>query len=185
VTGVQTCALPILDGVIVNPTLVLGAGDIYRQAGSIITQVASRKLTVATEGGINCVHIADVVDGHLAALACGRTGERYILGGENLTHLALIQEIAEVVGVPVPGQVVPSWLLRSLAGPAQTLSKFLDLPISPNLLRFAGLYFYYITRKAENDLRLPVHRPIRDAISEAFDWFQQGAVSHQSHSSPG
>jgi dihydroflavonol-4-reductase len=59
---VQKAVAMGLDAVIVNPALVFGAGDIYRQAGSVITQVAERRLSVATEGGINCVHIADVTE---------------------------------------------------------------------------------------------------------------------------
>jgi dihydroflavonol-4-reductase len=171
---VQKAVAQGLDAVIVNPTLVFGAGDIYRQAGSIITQVAERRLTIATEGGVNCVHIADVVDGHLAALKLGRTGERYILGGENLTLLQLVQMSAEVTGVPIPNLVVPAWLLRWFSLPAHMLQNFLNLPVSPELFRMAGTYFFFDLKKAETELGLAQHRPVRDALVETFDWFQQG-----------
>lgn len=163
-----------LDVVIVNPTLVFGGGDIYRQANSIVTQVAQQRLRFATEGGINCAHIDDVVEGHLAALNRGQTGQRYILGGENLTYLELLRVIAEVVGVPAPTQVIPASLLRLLAGPAQTLRAFLNLPISPDLLRMAGRYFFYDTCKAEDELGLRYHRPFQQAVTEAYHWFQMG-----------
>lgn len=170
---VQKAVAQHLDVVIVNPTLVFGAGDIYRQAGSIITQVAEQRVGVAVEGGLNCVHVADVIDGHLAALACGRTGERYILGGENLTHLRLLQIIAEVTGAPGPSMVLPTGLVRSLAGPAQALRTFLTLPVSPELLRLAGYFFYYDLSKSESELGLTSHRPVKDAIREAYEWFRQ------------
>jgi dihydroflavonol-4-reductase len=171
---VQKAVASGLDVVIVNPTVVFGAGDIYRQAGSIITQVSQRRLTVATDGGINCVHIADVVDGHMAAMACGKTGERYLLGGENLTYLALLQMIAEVANVPAPNLLVPAQVLRFIAAPVQTLRTFLSLPVSPVLLHLAGRFFYYDLKKAETELGLSRHRPVVEAIREALEWFQPG-----------
>jgi dihydroflavonol-4-reductase len=171
---VQKAVAAGLDAVIVNPSVVFGAGDIYRQAGSIITQVAQRRVSVATEGGINCVHIADVVDGHLAALACGKTGERYLLGGENLSYLELMQLIAGAAGVPAPNLLVPASLLRFIAGPAQLLRTFLTLPVSPEMLHMAGTYFFYDLKKSETELGLSLHRPVIDAIREALEWFRPG-----------
>ncbi len=170
---VQKAVAQGLDVVIVNPTLIFGAGDFYRQSQSLITQIAVRRLTVAVEGGINCVHIADVVDGHLAALECGARGQRYILGGENLTHAQLLAVIAEVTGVPAPNQILPTRLVRAAAGPAQLLHSFLSLPVSATLLRLAGYYFYYDTRKAQSALGLGLSRPVRDAVAEAHAWFTQ------------
>jgi dihydroflavonol-4-reductase len=171
---VQKAVAMGLDAVIVNPTYVLGAGDVYRQAGSIVSQVAERRLSIATEGGINCVHVADVTEGHLAAMACGKTGERYILGGENLSHLQLLQLIAGAANVPAPSMVLPAGLVRSLARPAQILRNFLNLPVTPELLRMAGVYFYYDTKKAAAELGMASSRPVIDAVNEALEWFQLG-----------
>ncbi len=172
---VQKAVAQGLDVVIVNPTLVFGPGDIYRQSSSIINQVAERRVSVAIEGGINCVHIADVIDGHLAALSCGRTGERYILGGENLTHLQLIQAIAEATGAPRPTLVLPGWLGRVLSGPAGLFETFLSLPVSPELLHLAGYCFFYDLRKADRELGLAQRRPVKDSIAEAYQWFNETA----------
>lgn len=169
---VQKAVASGLDAVIVNPSLVFGGGDVYRQSGSIITQVAERRITVAIEGGVNCVHIDDVVAGHLAALERGATGERYILGGENLSILELLSLIAEVTGVPAPNLVLPGWLVRSLGGPAHLLQGFLNVPISIDLLRLAGYNFFYDRSKAETVLGLTNCRPVREAIEEAAAWFQ-------------
>lgn len=169
---VQKAVAQGLDAVIVNPGLVFGAGDVYRQSGSIIMQVAARHLSVAMEGGVNCVHIADVTDGHLAAMTLGRTGERYILGGENLTHLGLLQVIAGVTGVAAPNLVLPTGLVRMLARPARTFKAFLNLPVSPELLQLAGYYFFYERKKAAMDLGLTEPRPVSEAIAEAYAWFK-------------
>jgi dihydroflavonol-4-reductase len=170
---VQKAVAQGLDVVIVNPSVVFGAGDIHRQAQSIISQVAGRKLGVAVEGGVNAVHIGDVVAGHLAALERGKTGERYILGGENLTFLELLEKIAKVVGAPAPNLVLPAGLVRAAGGLAGLLHNFLDLPISPELFHMAGYYFYYDTRKAQVELGLPPPRPVEEAIAEAVEWFRQ------------
>jgi dihydroflavonol-4-reductase len=170
---VQKAVAQGLDVVIVNPSVVFGAGDIHRQSSSIINRVAGRKLGVAVEGGINAVHIADVVAGHLAALEHGKTGERYILGGENLTFLELLEKIAGVVGVPAPNLVLPAGLLRAAGGVAGLLQNFLDLPVSPELFRMAGYFFHYDTRKAQVELGLPPPRPVEGAIAEAYEWFRE------------
>jgi dihydroflavonol-4-reductase len=169
---VQRAVAQGLDVVILNPTVVFGAGDVYRQTSSLVTQIAERRLSVAIEGGINCVHVTDVVEGHLAALACGVPGQRYILGGENLTHLRLLQIIAECTEAPPPSVMLPTWLVRSLAGPASLLNAFLNLPVSPELLRLAGYCFFYDTHKAEQELGLTQHRPVKEAVNEAYTWFK-------------
>ena len=173
---VQKAVAQGLDVVILNPTLVFGAGDAHRQSTSIITQVAGLRVSVAVEGGINCVHIDDVVEGHLAAMEYGQTGQRYLLGGENLVYLELLQMIAEVAGVDSPNLVLPTRLVRSLAGPARTFKAFLNLPVSPELLHMAGYYFFYDYQKAARELHLPEPRPVREAIRQAYAWFMTGST---------
>jgi dihydroflavonol-4-reductase len=170
---VQKAVTSGLDVVIVNPTVVFGGGDIYRQGSSIIMQVAEHKVNVLVEGGLNAVHILDVVEGHLAALECGRCGERYILGGENLTHLDLVRKIAGIVGATVPVLVLPGGLVRAGAGPLRLLEPFLDLPVSAGDMHMAGYHFYFDTRKAQVELGLLPPRPVGNAILEAYDWFKQ------------
>lgn len=169
---VQKAVAQGMDVVIVNPTLVFGPGDIYRQTNSLIQLVAKRRLSVAVEGGINVVHVQDVVDGHLAALEHGRCGERYILGGENLTYLQLINATAEVTGVPAPNLVLPGWLLRPLAAPIHQLQAFLDLPMPADMLRLAGRCFFYDLHKAAQELGWQPRCSARQAIQDAYNWFQ-------------
>ena len=77
-----------LDAVIVNPAAVFGPGDHYQISGSMIVEFARRRLPAVPAGGLCVVDIDAVVQGHIAAAERGRTGERYILGGENLAHRA-------------------------------------------------------------------------------------------------
>lgn len=168
---VQKAVAQGLDCVIVNPSVVFGAGDVNRQESSVIMHVARRKIPFIPEGGWNAVHIADVVDGHLAALERGRCGERYILGAENLSTLEAIRRIAGVVKAPVPALVLPRWVILLMSGPMRLLDRFLDIPVSTSDLRLGGLYFYYDCRKAQEELGLPPPRPVDQAFSDAYAWF--------------
>jgi dihydroflavonol-4-reductase len=169
---VQKAVAQGLDVVIVNPAVVLGPGDINRVSGDVIVHAAQGHIPVAVPGGLNIVHIDDVVRGHLAALAYGRTGERYILGGENMTHLSFLKVVAEVVGVHPPRLVLPGRFTRLLVWPASLAGKLLPLPISADSFHRAGYYFYYDTLKARLQLGLKETLPARQAIADAFTWYQ-------------
>ena len=118
---VQNAVALGLDAVIVNPSLVIGKGDINRVSGEAIMHVARGNLKVSSQGGLNAIHIADVVRGHIAALEKGQTGERYILGSENMTHQSFLELTAEVVGVDPPRIMLPGRILRALSEPVTHL----------------------------------------------------------------
>jgi dihydroflavonol-4-reductase len=169
---VQKAVAQSLDVVIVNPAVVVGAGDINRISGNLILQIARGRLPITIEGGLNVVHIQDVVAGHLAALERGRTGERYILGGENLPHTKFFEQIASVVGARPPWLKLPGRLVRLLSGPVRLADRLFNLPVKGEALRRAGYYFYFDTHKAQTELALSEPRPARQAITEAYQWYQ-------------
>jgi len=85
--------------VIVNPSTPIGPRDVRpTPTGRIIIEAASGRMPAFVETGLNFVHVADVAAGHLTALNRGRIGERYILGGENVTLRQLLIDIAGIVG---------------------------------------------------------------------------------------
>jgi len=169
---VQRAVAAGLDVVIVNPSVVVGAGDVNRVSGEVIIQAARGRLLASTMGGMNVVHIEDVVQGHLAALERGRTGERYLLGGENMCLADYLNLVADVLGVRKPRMVVPAGLARRLARPLSTLLGLLALPVRADLLRFAGYYFYYDTSKARRELGLEEPQPVELAVAEAAIWYR-------------
>lgn len=166
-----------LDAVIVNPSVVLGAGDLYRQRSSFVAQVAGRRVKFLTQRGLNIVHVEDVVDGLLAACERGRCGERYILGGENIPIPALLKEIARLAGVPAPRIPLPAWLVRLSAPLAKAVAPILRLPIQPSQFKQAGLYFYVDNSKARRELGLARPRPLDQAIAETLAWFKAQPAS--------
>ncbi len=166
-----------LQAVIVCPSAVFGAGDWYRTSKSLVAHLGRGAWVPLLDGGLNAVHIDDVVAGHLAAVERGRTGERYILGGENLTLAEMFRITAQVVGrrsprLRIPLRAVPA--VRRLLEPARSI---LRLPIEPSLLWLAGYYFFYDTRKATVELGLPPARSYRQAAEETYAWLlRAGAV---------
>lgn len=173
---VQRAVARGLDAVIVNPAAIYGAGDVNRVSGDLIIQIVKGRLPWAIHGGMNVVHVRDVAEGILAAYFKGRTGERYLLGGENMTHMDLERLIAGVVGKKPPARYLPVGLMRAMATPVDLLSRFFPLPFNGDILRFAGLYFYYDTQKAERELGLSDKRTIYQAIQDAYQWYRERGV---------
>lgn len=165
-----------LDAVIVNPTSVFGAGDLLRNQTSVIRMVAERGMHLSAPGGMNVVHINDVVQGHLAALEHGRCGERYILGGENIPHSRFIQSIMDSAGSHAQLINLPLPLVSLVRKLFFMTSRLLHLNINPSILNLAGYYFYYDLEKSSRELRLPTPLDARQAVADALQWFKEHPI---------
>jgi dihydroflavonol-4-reductase len=174
---VQNAVARGLDAVIVNPSVVMGAGDHYRMNNHTVVLIARQRLPLYVNGGINIVHIDDVTAGHIAALERGKRGERYILAGENLTIPQFIKTCANIAHVPMPRLHLPAGLVRHMPGILRILRPVFTLPINPDETRFAGYYFFYNTRKAQVELGLASPHSAEEAARDAYNWFvEQGAL---------
>lgn len=162
-----------LDVVICNPSYVIGPGDIYRVKDSPFKILSSNKLPFIPSGGVNIVHIQDVVNGHLAAMEYGKRGERYILGNENLTFKALIEKFTHITHAKIPKIIVSGKILRSVVKPLQLFQSIIKLPVPIDLLRFAGYGFYVNNQKSKQDLHLEYRHSTDNAIREALDWINK------------
>ncbi len=163
-----------LPAVIVNPTIVLGPRDVNFISGSLIRASVKGQLRVVPPGGSNMVHVADVVAGQLAAAERGRIGERYILGGENLSHREAATIVAEVTGGPRPLLVLPYWSLSPLAWLVDALNTFSRRPplVTGEQIRLGGETFYVDSSKAVRELGLP-QTPFRQAAADAYAWYRE------------
>ena len=163
-----------LPAVIVNPTIVIGPRDVNFISGSLIRASTKGQLRVVTSGGSNIVHVDDVVAGQLAAAERGRVGERYILGGENLSHWEAAETIASVTGGARPRFILPDW---SLAPLAHVIDAFNALSRRPPLVAgeqvlLGSQTFYVDTNKAVRELGLP-QTPFRQAAADAYTWYRE------------
>ena len=169
---VRRAAADGLEAIILNPASVFGAGDKNLASSAIVMHMARGRRPPIPPGGLNVIHIDDVIAGHLAALEHGVSGERYILGGENITLEQLLITVAEVVGAPRPRWHIPSWALRRLSRPAELLGRIMGIPLRGHTFRLAGLHFYYDNRKAQRELGIPTPRSHRSAVEDAFAWYR-------------
>lgn len=165
------------DIVIVNPTSPLGAWDIKpTPTGDIILRFLRRQMPFYLNTGLNFVHVQDVAWGHLLALQKGKSGERYILGHQNLSLKALLDELAELTGLPAPQRSIPAWIPYSAAWVDETLLARLGKAPSVPLdgVRMARQFMYYDCRKAIRELGLP-QTPISVALRDAVAWFEHAS----------
>jgi dihydroflavonol-4-reductase len=163
-----------LPAVIVNPGAVYGAGDHNLISGSMVLELARRSVPLVPDGGLCVVDIDAVVQGHLTAAERGRIGERYILGGENLTLLKIATEICAVVGRRAPRAAVPAWTLPPAALAMDAFNRLgLGPPVvSGEQIRMAGLRVFYDTTKAVRELDYPL-LPFRGAVEKTYRWYQE------------
>ena len=164
-----------LPAVIVNPSTPIGPRDVKpTPTGRIIVECACGRMPGYVETGLNLVHVDDVAAGHLAALRRGKTGERYILGGENVRLGDMLAEIATSVGRRAPRLRLPIAPLFPIALGAEWWARLTGTEpfATRDGLRMARHYMFFDDAKARRDLGY-TSRPYRDAIADAITWFRQ------------
>ncbi len=158
---------------IVNPTFFAGPGDKYlSSARTIVSFLLGQVWVGLNRGGMGYTDVRDIVAGMTLAMAKGRIGERYILGGTNLKLVEYHNLLAEVTKRrPPPLRLPPSW-----ASPLSVLGKYyyryiwgLPVYVAPGDIRLAQNYWMYHYTKAETELGLKVRSP-RESLIEAVDW---------------
>ncbi|KPK92695.1 MAG: hypothetical protein AMJ88_10335, partial [Anaerolineae bacterium SM23_ 63] len=121
--------------VILNPSIVLGPGDINRISGTMVIEAAKGWGFFWVEGGANYIHVDDVVTGHLAAARQGQSGERYILGGENLPLREVFTILTEIVGRRPPWLRIPRQVIEPAARLIDWVRPVITLPFNSSQLR--------------------------------------------------
>jgi dihydroflavonol-4-reductase len=121
------------------------------------------------------VHVEDIVEGTLAALARGRAGERYILNGENLSVESLLRHVAEAAGLRPPRIRLSLRLARALARATGLLARW-SPEARPVIFELAGRYFYFDSRKARSELGVALRRTAAEGIAEALMWYRRTVV---------
>ena len=161
------------DVVIVSPSSPIGPGDIKpTPTGDIILRFLRGQMPFYLPTGLNFIDVRDVARGHLLALERGRTGERYILGHQNLSLKALLDLLAEITGQKAPEYALPAWIPYMAAWMDENLLTLLGkTPTIPvDGVRMAGQFMYYDASKAVRELGLP-QTPVNIALQDAVAWF--------------
>jgi dihydroflavonol-4-reductase len=167
-----------LPAVIVNPSTPIGPRDARpTPTGRIIVEAASGRMPAFVESGLNLVHVDDVADGHIAAMAKGRIGERYVLGGQDVALRDMLAVVAGMVGRKPPTVRIPRAPLFPLAWANEQIARVSgkDPFLTLDSLRMAAHDMYYSSRKAEAELGYRA-RPYAQALADAIAWFAQAGM---------
>lgn len=161
--------------VIVNPSTPVGPRDIKpTPTGRIIVDTLNRRMPAYVDTGLNIVHVDDVAAGHLLACEKGTWGEKYILGGEDMTLKNILEEICDIANLSPPKIRIPhnavlpfAWLAERWAGisghePRATVDS----------VRMAKKKMYFSCTKAKQSLGYNA-RPAREGLADAIQWFRE------------
>ena len=170
---VKACQRGEIDAVILNPSTIYGAGDAKKGSRKMQIKVARGELNYYTSGGVNVVAVEDVVAGILSAWKKGRSGERYILAGENILIKDLFGMIADEAQVPRPRTEIPTSLLHIVGSAGDFMEKFgLKGPLSKENAYTSTLFHWFDSAKAQKELDFKP-RPAREAIRNSVQWMKQ------------
>jgi dihydroflavonol-4-reductase len=165
-----------LDVVIVNPTTPIGERDIKpTPTGRIVVDFLKKKFPAYVDTGLNLVDASVCAQGHIAALEKGRSGERYILGGENLTLKQILDKLAAITGLPSPSVRVP-YVLALATGVVDEIFTGRIRGREPratiDAVRMGRKKMFVTSAKAERELGWKIVL-VDDALRRAADWFKK------------
>ena len=161
--------------VVVNPTTPIGERDIKpTPTGRIVVDFLRRKFPAYVDTGLNLVDVADCAQGHLLAMEKAVSGERYILGGENLTLKQILDKLAAITGLPSPKIKLP-YAVAYATGVVDTLVSGTIMKREPRVtldsVRMGRKKMFITSAKAERELGWNPG-PVDGALRRAVEWFQ-------------
>lgn len=161
--------------IILNPTTPIGPQDVKpTPTGRIIVDFLNRKFPAYVDTGLNLVDVAEVARAHCAALDKGRPGERYILGGENLTLKQILDKMSAITGLPSPTMRVPHAVAMSFAFFDETITGRIrgrEPRATVEAVRMGKKKMFASSAKAQRELGFQV-LPVYEALRSAIDWFR-------------
>ena len=161
--------------VTVNPTTPVGEQDVKpTPTGRIIVDFLKRKFPAYVETGLNLVDARECARGHIAALEKGKSGERYILGGENLTLKQILDKLGVIAGLPSPKLKLPYFVAYAAGAVDETVQGRLlgrEPRATIETVRMGKKKMWANSGKAERELGWKTV-PVDDALSRAVAWFQ-------------
>jgi len=164
-----------LPAVIVNPTTPIGPRDIRpTPTGRILLDAARGRIPAFVATGLNFAHVDDIAEGHLLAFERGRIGERYILGGQNLSLQELLAAVAGLTGRRAPRIKLPRGPLFPLAFGAEAVARLTGKEplLTVDGLRMSRYQMFFTSAKAERELGYR-SRPYQEGVVDALAWFRQ------------
>jgi dihydroflavonol-4-reductase len=161
--------------IVLNPTTPIGANDIKpTPTGQIVVDFLNRKFPAYVDTGLNLVDVDEVARTHVAAVERGQPGERYILGGENLSLKQILDKMSAITGLPSPTMKVPHSVAMAFAFFDETITGRLrgkEPRATVEAVRMGKKKMFASSAKAERDLGFHII-PVYAALRSAIDWFR-------------
>lgn len=160
--------------VIVNPTAPVGDHDVKpTPTGKMVLDFLSRKMPAFIDTGLNVVDAAETAEGHWLACERGKVGERYILGGENLTLQQIFGKLSTLSGVPAPTMRIPYAIAYAAGAVSTAWAKVSGVePRAPlDAVRMSRHKMWVSTDKAARELGFQA-RPAEVGLRKAVEWFR-------------
>ena len=162
--------------IVVNPSTPVGERDIKpTPTGRIIVDFLKRKFPAYVDTGLNLVDVRECARGHVTAMEKGKPGERYVLGGENLSLKQILDKLAAITGLPSPRVKLP-YALALATGVADTAIRGVLLRREPRVtidaVRMGRKKMFVSSAKAERELGWQIV-PVDNALRRAVEWFRE------------
>lgn len=165
-----------IDAVILNPSTIYGPADAKKGSRKTQIKVAKGEFPYFTNGGVNVIAVQDCVEGILAGWKRGKSGERYILSGQNLYIKELFYLISEAAGQPPPSYRVPNWIVYLVGLWGELKEKWgKESSLSLENARVSTMYHWFDNAKARRELGL-IPRPAKDAIASSVEWMKEQGI---------
>jgi dihydroflavonol-4-reductase len=166
--------------VMVNPTTPVGERDIKpTPSGQIVVDFLRRKFPAYVDTGLNLVDVVDCAEGHLMAMEKAQPGERYILGGENLTLKQILDKLGAITGLPSPKIRLP-YAVALATGVVDTIVVGKMMKREPRVtidaVRIGRKKMFVTSAKAERELGWDP-RPVEGALQRAVEWFKSNGYA--------
>ncbi|RMH44592.1 MAG: NAD-dependent epimerase/dehydratase family protein [Deltaproteobacteria bacterium] len=166
--------------VVVNPAFPFGERDIGpTPTGRFIVETLNGNVPGYMDGGFNVVDVDDVAEGHVLAEEKGRVGERYILGGHNVTYKEFYDLVAEIGGCKPVKRKLPSRMMWGIAWAMEQVAERTQKPppMTYKAARYATRRLWFDTSKARNELGMP-RTPLRETLDKAIRWFRANGYAN-------
>lgn len=165
-----------IDAVILNPSTIYGAGDFTKSSRRMQLKVARGKMPFYTSGGVSIIGIDDVINATYAAWERGKSGERYILSGDNVTIKELFAMVAAAAHMSAPKIMLPDWMVKIMGRAGDVLEKQgRKGPLNTETAWTSILYHWFDSSKAQRELGLKP-QPAAACIAASVGWAKDNGL---------
>lgn len=169
----EATANGLVDAVVLNPAHILGPGD-YRNWSRMISMIHKGKLFAAPPGAGNFCDVREVAQAHIRGYHAGRTGKKYLLGGDYATFAEVVNLAGDVLGRRVPQRAAPAWIMKcwAYANTAAAMFTGREPDITPESAAMVSYHVACDSNRARNELNYRF-TPIRTLIEDTVEWMKE------------